>query len=116
MALATFDCKKLVFHVSYQLPALSEYRQGRTILLHPDSPQTRSFIDETISYSEARKRLRRIPNDLLDLDPRELFAKELFLNETEPGHPNLKRGDEVEVQWRMTQTDGFGWWRVCRIN
>jgi hypothetical protein len=69
MALATFDCKKLVFYVSYQLPALSDYRQGRTILLHPDSPQTSSLIDEIITFSEARKRLRRIPTDLIDSDP-----------------------------------------------
>jgi hypothetical protein len=109
-AVATFDHASEVFHLSYHPKLISLYRRGSPIILHPNSEHS-SFIEESISLSE-RHRLRRIPDDLLDFDPREFYSRELFLTEHNPGNPSFKEGDEVEVQWRMTSSQCWAWWRV----
>ena len=69
-----------------------------------------SLIDEQIPLTD-RHRFRRIPEELLDWDPRELNTRELFDTALRNGKPSFKKGEEVEVQWKFRQNGEWAWWR-----
>ena len=110
-ALATFDKKKRAFHLCYHPSILARYRRGEHILLNDKSDNHFvNIIDETISISE-RYRFRRLPEELISFDARELYARQLFDLETEDGKLDFAPGDEVEIQWRFNSRHAWAWWR-----
>ncbi|KAJ3046139.1 hypothetical protein HDV00_003889 [Rhizophlyctis rosea] len=104
---AQYNPKNQNLLLSYRPESVGPYRQGNFVdLLHKHS----SLVDEEIPISE-RHRFRRIPEDILDLDPRELNVRELFDTARPNGKPSFRKGEEVEVQWKFRQNGEWAWWR-----
>ena len=136
LALATYNKRTKSFLLTYKPDPLLRYRGGQKVIvierpppLNASSPVNNPLeplAEESIPISQ-RHRFRRVPEELLDLDPREYYSRELFMypppqsvSETYsnqhtlgqqsgwlPG--NLRMGDEVEIQWRMRSSYGYGW-------
>jgi hypothetical protein len=114
-ALATFNHKNNTFALCYHEGVIARYRRGQSINLKAASQgmagNNPHWVDEEISL-DARVRFRRIPASLLEMDPRELYTRDLFnFPVTNDGRPLLLPMEEVEVQWRTEPTHGFAWWR-----
>ncbi|KAJ3106461.1 hypothetical protein HDU97_006247 [Phlyctochytrium planicorne] len=71
------------------------------------------LVDEQLCPIADRLRFRRVPENLIDLDPRELYAHDLFMLPLDRRNkaPILRLGEEIEVQWRSRQSEGYAWWR-----
>ncbi|KAJ3216614.1 hypothetical protein HDU67_009221 [Dinochytrium kinnereticum] len=140
LALATYDPKSETFCLSYGAPVIARARRGEKLLLRPpkipinvnagegnderpggaestatspsDHPTAR-LVDEQLSPVTERLRFRRVPEELIDIDPRELYARELFLLPLDRRNraPLFRLGEEVEVQWRSRVSEGYAWWR-----
>ncbi|TPX30266.1 hypothetical protein SmJEL517_g06135 [Synchytrium microbalum] len=129
IGLATYNKPSKSFLITYKPEPLLRARSGqRVIVQHPPTPDVEMganplepIAEESIPLTQ-RHRFRRVPEELLDLDPREYYARDLFSTppplywssdrEEQAWMPgNLKPGDEVEIQWRMRPSYGYGWWR-----
>jgi hypothetical protein len=113
-ALATYQRKTNKFALCYHEGVIARYRRGQVIRLSFETwGSNPNWVDEEISVQD-RVRFRRIPASLLEMDPRELYTRDLFnFPVTRDGRPLLRQGDMVEVQWRTQPTHGYAWWRGC---
>jgi hypothetical protein len=114
-ALATYNRHDGTFALCYEESVIARYRRGNQITLKKatqlDPGVHDEWIDEVLPVA-SRVRFRRIPSLLLDADPRELHARDLFnMPVTKDGRPLLRPMDEVEVQWRTEPIHGYPWWR-----
>ncbi|TPX66505.1 hypothetical protein SpCBS45565_g04419 [Spizellomyces sp. 'palustris'] len=124
VGIVTYDKRSQEFCISYNPLIISQWRRGRKIrLLDRPMEETEEFshlpefVDERIPISE-RHRFRRIPEDLLEWDSRELNFREFFTTLRPDGRPGFEVGDEVEIQWRFGTREQWAWWRgyVSRIS
>jgi hypothetical protein len=107
LAIATYSFSTKSYLVSYQPNYIARYRAGDMILIN----QNHEAFDEAIQRSDYL-RLRRVPAELMNEDPRALYSRALFeLPLTSDGRPALLPGEEVEVQWKPTRNSEYGWWR-----
>ncbi|KAJ3299974.1 hypothetical protein HK104_005467 [Borealophlyctis nickersoniae] len=106
-AVAQYDPPSRQFLLAYRPEATGRYRLGKYVDLRGEYSD---LVDERLPVSQ-RHRFRRIPEDLLDWDTRELYARELFGTALENGRPSFLPGEEVEVQWKFRLSGEWAWWR-----
>jgi hypothetical protein len=103
-ALVQYNFKTLAFDICYNRDLIILYQNNKKISITQN-------IDETVRTSD-RHHFRRIPFNILNLDPR---CQDFSLLYTTPlandGRLLLKPGQEIEVQWRQDYTCAWSWWR-----
>ncbi|KAI9206675.1 uncharacterized protein BJ171DRAFT_17105 [Polychytrium aggregatum] len=128
LAVATYHWPSNSFCLCYAPSTISALRRGEKILLRPrpkdwvpSGPSTRAptggdsrHTDEMIPVTE-RTRFRRVTEDLIEMDAREIYVRELFLRPVErvfdTAIPIFRNGEEVEIQWRYGNQMPWAWWR-----